>query len=83
MAKTSSKQKKEITINWTRPDLWVEELELLYSIVRSTELEETVKWGGPCFTINGKNVLGIGGFKSYVGIWFHQGVFLKDPKKFW
>ncbi|MBI3135295.1 MAG: YdeI/OmpD-associated family protein [Bacteroidetes bacterium] len=58
---------------------WIEELELLYSIIRSTELEETIKWGGPCFTINGKNVLGLGGFKSYVGIWFHQGVFLKDP----
>lgn len=62
-------------------ELWEEELELLYSIVRSTELVEETKWGGPCFTLNGKNVLGIGGFKSYVGIWFHQGVFLKDPLK--
>lgn len=81
MAKTTSSSKQEKTNNWTRSGLWAEELELLYSIVRSTELEETIKWGGPCFTINGKNVLGIGGFKSYVGIWFNQGVFLKDPQK--
>jgi uncharacterized protein YdeI (YjbR/CyaY-like superfamily) len=81
MAKSPSTSKQEKTNNWTRSGLWAEELELLYSIVRSTELEETIKWGGPCFTINGKNVLGIGGFKSYVGIWFHQGVFLKDPQK--
>lgn len=81
MAKTSAASKQVKTNNWIQPDLWAEELELLYSIVRSTELEETIKWGGPCFTINGKNVLGIGGFKSYVGIWFNQGVFLKDPQK--
>lgn len=81
MAISPSISKQEKTNNWTRSGLWAEELELLYTIVRSTELEETIKWGGPCFTINGKNVLGIGGFKSYVGIWFHQGVFLKDPKK--
>lgn len=59
---------------------WAEEIEILYSIIRSTDLVETTKWGGPCFTINGKNVLGIGGFKSYLGIWFYQGVFLKDAK---
>lgn len=39
------------------------------------------KWGGPVYTINKKNVVGIGGFKSYVGIWFFNGVFLKDEKK--
>ncbi|MBK7129094.1 MAG: YdeI/OmpD-associated family protein [Crocinitomicaceae bacterium] len=60
---------------------WAEELEILYSIIRSTDLVETTKWGGPCFTIHGKNVLGVGGFKSYLGIWFYQGVFLKDAKK--
>ena len=32
------------------------------------------------FTLNGKNVLGIGGFKNYFTIWFFNGVFLKDEK---
>lgn len=31
--------------------------------------------------VDDKNVMGIGSFKSYVGIWFYQGVFLSDPKK--
>ena len=57
---------------------WQEELILLRNILLSTELEEGVKWGGPAYMINGKNVVGIGAFKSYVGLWFHQGVFLKD-----
>ncbi len=44
---------------------WVPELRLLRKIPRSTDLEETVKWGGPCYTSEGKNVVGIGAFQSY------------------
>lgn len=80
MAKSGAKEKTTMSSMY-HPELWREELDLLFEIVRSTELEETTKWGGPCFVINGKNVLGIGGFKSYVGIWFYQGVFMKDPLK--
>lgn len=80
MAKSGKKEKTTMS-SMFRPELWAEELEILFNIVRNTELEETTKWGGPCFVINGKNVLGVGGFKSYVGIWFYQGVFLKDPLK--
>ncbi len=50
----------------------------LRSIIRETELKETIKWGTPVYTIAGKNVIGIGAFKSYFGLWFFQGVFLKD-----
>lgn len=48
-------------------------------ILQKMELEETIKWGGPVYTLAGKNVVGIGVFKSYVGLWFYQGVFLSDP----
>ncbi len=54
-------------------------LNKLRSIILETKLEETVKWGGPVYTVGGKNVVGIGAFKSYFGLWFFQGVFLKDP----
>ena len=57
------------------------ELYLLREIIRQTELVETVKWGIPTYTINKKNVVGIGAFKSYVGLWFFNGSFLKDAKK--
>ncbi len=42
---------------------------------------ETTKWGGSVYTFNNKNVLGIGGFKSYFGLWFYNGIFLIDEKK--
>lgn len=57
---------------------WKAELEMLRTIALKTEFEETVKWGAPTYTINGKNVMGIGAFKSYVGIWFFHGSFLLD-----
>lgn len=60
---------------------WQEELNALRGILLETELTEGVKWGGPIYTYNGKNVAGIAGFKSYFGLWFHQGALLKDPKK--
>ena len=62
--------------------IWKDELKHLRSILQSTELEEDVKWGGPCYTYGGKNVVGMAGFKSYFGLWFHQGALLKDQKKF-
>ena len=62
-------------------DQWQKALINLREIILSTELEETVKWGFPVYTLGGKNVLGLGAFKSYVGIWFYQGVFLKDKHK--
>lgn len=61
-------------------DVWGKELRALREIVLSTGLDETVKWGAPVYTHGGKNVVGLGAFKAYVGIWFYQGVFLKDEK---
>lgn len=63
---------------WDKSAFWTEELELLKAIINRTELVETTKWGGPAYTYNGKNVLGIGGFKSYFTISFFKGIFLKD-----
>ncbi|MEQ8424828.1 MAG: DUF1801 domain-containing protein, partial [Cyclobacteriaceae bacterium] len=60
---------------------WRQELIQLREILLSTGLTEEVKWGGPIYIHNGKNIAGIAGFKSYVGLWFHQGALLKDEKK--
>ncbi len=60
---------------------WQSELTQLREILSATALREEVKWGGPCYTYKGKNVVGIGGFKSYFGLWFHQGALLADDAK--
>ncbi|MDA1018417.1 MAG: YdeI/OmpD-associated family protein [Planctomycetota bacterium] len=59
---------------------WRAELEFLRDLLNSTELQKTVKWGGPCYTIDGKNVVGLGAFKSYAGLWFFQGALLADKQ---
>lgn len=63
-----------------RNQKWLEEIELLKSIIEKTELVETVKWGGIVYTWNNRNIIGIGGFKDYFTIWFFNGVFLSDEK---
>lgn len=67
--------------SWNKVNQWAEELHLLESIIAKTELVAMTKWGAPVYTIDGKNVVGIGGFKNYFTIWFFNGVFLKDEKK--
>ncbi|OMQ08739.1 YdeI family protein [[Flexibacter] sp. ATCC 35103] len=66
---------------WDKVNKWEEELLFLKSIIDKTELVETIKWGGPIYVYNKRNVIGIGGFKNYFAIWFLNGVFLKDKKK--
>ena len=56
------------------------ELKQLRKILLSTEMEETLKWGIPVYTVDGKNVVGLSSFKSYYGLWFYQGALLKDKK---
>ena len=60
---------------------WQKEIVKLRQILNSTELQECVKWGIPCYTIDGKNVVGIAAFKDYFGLWFYQGVFLQDKQE--
>lgn len=63
---------------WMKYDYWDDEIEIIKSILNKTELIETTKWGGIVYTINNKNVIGIGAFKNYFALWFYNGVFLKD-----
>jgi len=54
-------------------------LEILRQLMLSTDMQETVKWGIPTYTINNKNVVSISAFKNHFGAWFFNGVFLTDP----
>ena len=60
---------------------WEKTLNQLRKIILSTELTETLKWGMPTYTQDGINVAGLVAFKSFVAIWFLNGVFLKDKQK--
>lgn len=52
----------------------------LREIALKTEAEESFKWSIPVYTLNNRNVFGICKFKHHFGVWFFNGVYLKDPK---
>ena len=52
---------------------------LLRSLLQETRLSEQYKWRGPVYCIGKENVVGLGQFKHWVALWFHQGVMLPDP----
>lgn len=58
---------------------WQEELKALRKILLSTELVEDLKWGMPCYTYQGKNILILSAFKEFSALNFFKGVLLKDP----
>ncbi len=65
---------------WDKVNNWQTELALLRDIIAKTPLVANTKWGGEVFTYEGKNTIGIGGFKNYFTIWFFNGVFLNDDQ---
>lgn len=59
---------------------WQEEYTRLREILLETGLVEELKWGCPCYTLDGKNVVLIHGFKEYCALLFHKGVLMQDPE---
>ena len=59
---------------------WHDELEQLRFIVLGYKLKEELKWGVPCYTFQGANILLLHVFKEYCAILFFKGALLKDPK---
>jgi len=59
---------------------WQVEIVELQRILSGFDLKEECKWGKPCYTLDGKNIVIIQGFKDYCALGFFQGALLKDPK---
>ena len=60
---------------------WQAEIAELQKILSGFDLREACRWGKPCYTMDGKNVVIIQGFKEYCALGFFQGALLTDPKK--
>jgi uncharacterized protein YdeI (YjbR/CyaY-like superfamily) len=59
---------------------WQAETEALRQIALEGGLREEKKWGKPCFTLEGKNVVIIIGLKDCCAFSFMKGALLTDPK---
>ncbi len=63
-----------------RQSSWRDEIAALRSIALSCGLDESLKWGKPCYAHGDKNVAIIQPFKGSVALMFFRGAIMKDPK---
>jgi uncharacterized protein YdeI (YjbR/CyaY-like superfamily) len=63
-----------------RASTWHAEFDHLRSIMLNTELTEELKWGKPCYTWQGSNIVILQGFKEFCAVLFQKGVLVKDPQ---
>lgn len=70
-------------VDWffDKPTQWQAEYEQLRAITLDCGLTEELKWGCPCYSFKGSNIVLIHGFKEYCALLFMKGVLLKDNKK--
>ncbi len=65
---------------FSKASKWQEEMEKLRPIILDCGLTEELKWGKPCYTFQGKNIVIIQGFKEYCALLFFKGALLNNAK---
>ena len=69
---TSTQEYLEMNLQWKL------QLQTIVELLETLPLEEHIKWNAPCYTYNGKNIVGLVAFKNHCAVWFHQGALLDD-----
>ena len=67
-------------VDWyfSKNENWEKEITKLRTIILSCGLTEELKWGSPCYTHEGNNIVLIHVFKKYCAILFFKGALLSD-----
>jgi uncharacterized protein YdeI (YjbR/CyaY-like superfamily) len=70
-------------VDWyfDKNERWGKELRKLRAIALDCQLTEELKWGCPCYTLSGSNVVLIHVFKEYCAFLFFKGALLKDKHR--
>lgn len=79
MAKAAANPKLDSFFN--RAKKWQPELKALRALALGLPLVEDMKWGQPCYTLEGRNVFLVTAFKNYALVMFVKGALLKDRRK--
>ena len=62
-----------------RAEKWPNEIIDVRTILLDAGLSEEFKWGKPCYSHDGKNILILQEMKDFLGLMFFKGVLLVDP----
>ena len=78
MAKSNTNPK----VDWyfKKEEKWHDEIGKLRTIALDCGLEEVLKWGCPCYTLNGSNIVLIHVFKEYCAYLFFKGALMQDTQ---
>src|SRR4029079_13642553 len=60
---------------------WRAEIAAMRRVLAGFPMKEERKWGKPTYTVDGKNIVIMQGFKEYFALGFFEGALLKDPRK--
>jgi uncharacterized protein YdeI (YjbR/CyaY-like superfamily) len=60
---------------------WRAEIAEMRRVLAGLAMKEECKWGKPTYTVDGKNIVIVQGFKEYFALGFFQGALLKDRKQ--
>jgi len=77
---TKTKANPKVDAFFREEEKWREEFEKLREIILDCGLTEELRWGKPCYSLAGSNVVLIHGFKEYCALLFMKGALLKDSK---
>lgn len=71
-------QNPKVIFYFDKEQKWHDEIARLRTIILSCGLDEELKWGCPCYSLDGRNTVLIHVFKEYCGVLFFKGALLND-----
>lgn len=75
-----SEMNPKVDFFFNKAEKWQEEFKTLRMIVLDCGLNEELKWGVPCYTVDNSNIVLMHGFKEYCALLFVKGALLTDPQ---
>lgn len=73
-----NKMNPKVDFYFSKAQKWEKELVQLRKIVLDCGLTEELKWGCPCYTFEGRNIVLIHVFKEYCAFLFFKGALMND-----
>ena len=61
-------------------EAWPAQITALRPILLSSGLTEEIKWGTPCYSHDGRNIVILQEMKEFLALMFFKGALLKDPE---
>ena len=70
----------DVDVSIQRSKKWPEEMTDLRPILLRCGLTEEIKWGKPCYSHDGKNIVILQEMKEFLALMFFKGALLNDPE---